>query len=59
MATGQDRVLDDEVVDAVVASFLPGKPGVGRAAGIVGPAVAIPEGASPQDRLLGAMGRQP
>jgi uncharacterized protein (TIGR03083 family) len=28
-------------------------------AGIVGPAVAVPPGAFPQDRLLGAMGRQP
>ena len=59
VATGQDRHLDAEVVDAVVAAFLPGMPEVGRAAGIVGPAVAVPAGASAQDRLLGAMGRQP
>jgi uncharacterized protein (TIGR03086 family) len=59
VATGQDRELDAEVVDAVVATFLPDTPAVGRAAGIVGPAVAVPEGASAQDRLLGAMGRRP
>jgi hypothetical protein len=29
------------------------------AAGIVGPAVAVPSDASAQDRLLGAMSRQP
>ena len=59
VATGQDRDLDAEVVDAVVAAFLPGMPEVGRAAGIVGPAGAVAAGASAQDRLLGAMGRHP
>jgi uncharacterized protein (TIGR03086 family) len=59
VATGQDRSLDAEVVDAVVATFLPDMPEVGRAAGIVGPAVAVPADASAQDRLLGAMGRHP
>lgn len=59
VATGGDRMLDAEVVDAVVAAFLPHMPEVGRASGIVGPAVPVPEGASAQDRLLGAMGRHP
>lgn len=31
----------------------------GRTAGIIGPAVTVPEDASAQDRLLAAMGRTP
>jgi len=58
-ATGQDRGLDDELVRACVAMFLPDMPERGRAAGIVGPEVAVPSDASAQDRLLGAMGRRP
>jgi uncharacterized protein (TIGR03086 family) len=58
-ATGQDPNLDPELVDACVAMFLPDMPERGRAAGIVGPAVDVPDDASPQDRLLGAMGRRP
>jgi uncharacterized protein (TIGR03086 family) len=58
-ATGQDPTLDADLVDACVAMFLPDMPERGRAAGIVGPAVAVPVDASPQDRLLGAMGRRP
>jgi uncharacterized protein (TIGR03086 family) len=58
-ATGQDPRLDEELVRACVAMFLPDMPARGRAAGIVGPAVAVPSDASPQERLLGAMGRQP
>lgn len=59
VATGADRTLDAEVVDAVVAMFLPQMPEIGRSAGIVGPAVPVPDDAPAQDRLLGAMGRQP
>ena len=58
-ATGQDRGLDDELVEACVAMFLPEMPERGRAAGIVGPAVTVRSGASAQDRLLAAMGRTP
>ena len=58
-ATGQDTRLDPQLVDACIGMFLPGMPERGRAAGIVGPAVAVPADASPQDRLLGAMGRRP
>jgi uncharacterized protein (TIGR03086 family) len=58
-ATGQDPTLDADLVDACVAMFLPDMPERGRAAGIVGPAVTVPVDASPQDRLLGAMGRRP
>ena len=39
--------------------FLPAMPGIGRRAGLVGPEVPVPADASAQDRLLGAMGRQP
>jgi uncharacterized protein (TIGR03086 family) len=59
VAIGGDRRLDPEVVDAIVAMFLPQMPAIGRQAGIVGPEVAVPASAPPQDRLLGAMGRQP
>jgi len=59
VATGQSTVLDPDLVDACVAMFLPDMPELGRAGGLVGPAVAVPAGASAQDRLLGAMGRQP
>ena len=45
VATGQDPGLDPELVDACVAMFLPEMPERGRAAGIVGPAVAVPPGA--------------
>ncbi|OLS98690.1 TIGR03086 family protein [Pseudonocardia sp. CNS-004] len=59
VATGQDPTLDAELVEACAAMFLPDMPERGRAGGIVGPAVAVPVDASPQDRLLGAMGRRP
>jgi uncharacterized protein (TIGR03086 family) len=58
-ATGQDATLDPDLVDACIAMFLPDMPERGRASGLVGPAVHVPEDASPQDRLLAAMGRRP
>lgn len=58
-ATDQPSGLDPELVDACIAMFLPDMPERGRAGGIVGPAVPVAEGASPQDRLLAAMGRTP
>ena len=58
-ATGQDASLDTELVVACVAMFLPDMPERGRASGLVGPAVVVPDDASGQDRLLAAMGRQP
>ena len=58
-ATGQDASLDPELVDACIAMFLPDMPERGRASGLVGPAVDVPDDASPQDRLLAAMGRRP
>ena len=59
VAIDVDRRLDPEVVDAIVAMFLPQMPEIGRSAGFVGPEVPVPERASAQDRLLGAMGRRP
>jgi uncharacterized protein (TIGR03086 family) len=59
VAIDAPRTLDPELVDAVVAMFLPHMPEVGRQAGIVGAEVPVPAGATPQDRLLGAMGRRP
>lgn len=58
-ATGQDAALDTELVEACCAMFLPDMPEHGRASGLVGPAVDVAAGASPQARLLAAMGRQP
>ncbi len=58
-ATGQDEQLDPALVEACTAMFLPEMPERGRAAGIIGPAVEVGDGASPQDRLLAALGRRP
>lgn len=58
-ATGQDASLDPELVEACIAMFLPDMPERGRAGGLVGPAVVLPDDASAQDRLLAAMGRRP
>ena len=58
-ATGQQATLEPELVDACIALFLPDMPERGRASGLVGPAVHVPDDASPQDRLLAAMGRRP
>jgi uncharacterized protein (TIGR03086 family) len=57
-ATGQSTDLDEELVGACVAMFLPDMPARGRAAGLIGPEVPVPSDAGPQERLLGAMGRQ-
>jgi uncharacterized protein (TIGR03086 family) len=59
VATGRDTKLDNELTEVCVAMFLPHMPDIGRRAGIVGPEVAVAADASTQDRLLGAMGRQP
>jgi uncharacterized protein (TIGR03086 family) len=59
VAIGGSRALDTELVEACLAMFIPQMPEIGRKVGIVGPEVRVPVDASPQDRLLGAMGRQP
>ena len=62
-ATGQDDTLDAEVVEAAYAMMtLPEGSmfvDMGRQMGFVGPAVAVPDSASVQDKLIGHMGRQP
>jgi uncharacterized protein (TIGR03086 family) len=59
VAIGADPRLDPALVETCMAMFVPQMPAIGRDAGFVGPEVAVPAGASAQDRLLGAMGRQP
>ncbi|CAI7973762.1 TIGR03086 family metal-binding protein [Parafrankia sp. BMG5.11] len=58
-ATGQDTHLDPDLVRACWDMFIPEMPERGRRAGLIGPQVAVPSEAPLQDRLLGAMGRQP
>ena len=57
-ATGGDERLDPVVVDAVAAWFDANEAAY-RAAGAVGPAVEVPDGADAQDRLLARFGRDP
>jgi uncharacterized protein (TIGR03086 family) len=57
-ATGGDERLDADVV-AAVAEWFDAHEAVYRAAGVIGPAVRLPEGASAQDRLLARFGRDP
>ncbi|MEZ5138606.1 MAG: hypothetical protein R2711_07500 [Acidimicrobiales bacterium] len=57
-ATGQDATLDPELVAACTAMFLPDMPENGRAAGLIGPAVEVGADATPQQILLGALGRR-
>ncbi|MCE2500435.1 MAG: TIGR03086 family protein [Dehalococcoidia bacterium] len=58
-ATGQDIALPAELVEYAMPVLMGGFAEGGRAMGVVGPEVAVPEGASAQDKLLGYMGRQP
>lgn len=58
-ACRQDDALDPRLVAACIEMFLPAMPDMGRAAGLVGPAVEVGPDASPQARLLAAMGRRP
>ena len=57
-ATGGDEQLDAAVVEAV-ASWFDTMEAAYRAAGVIGPAVALPDAASAQDRLLARFGRKP
>jgi uncharacterized protein (TIGR03086 family) len=59
VAIDADRTLEPEIVETITMVFLPEMPRIGREAGIVGPEVPVGADGSPQDRLLGAMGRQP
>jgi len=55
---GADRTLDPEAVREC-ASWYSDREEIYRSSGSVGPRVALPEGASEQDRLLAAFGRDP
>lgn len=59
VATGASTAMDPQLAEAIVAMFVPQMPEVGRQAGFVGPEIAVGPDASAQDRLLGAMGRDP
>jgi uncharacterized protein (TIGR03086 family) len=57
-AIGLDEQLDPELVDFAY-DFLGPQVDGWRSAGVFGPAVEVPAGASRQDQLLGLTGRQP
>ena len=59
VALGENGDMAPDLAEAIAAMFLPAMPEMGRQAGFVGPAVVVAESASAQDRLLGAMGRDP
>lgn len=59
VALGENGDMAPDLAEAIAAMFLPAMPEMGRQAGFVGPAVVVAENASAQDRLLGAMGRDP
>lgn len=56
-ATGQDASLDPELVAACTAMFFPAMPEMGRAGGLIGPAVDVPTDSDPQAVFLAALGR--
>ena len=57
-ATGQDESLDTELCAAMLAGMEPLEELI-RSSGQYGPAVPVSEGADPQTRLLGFIGRDP
>lgn len=57
-ATGQDATLDPELVAACTAMFFPTMPEMGRAGGLIGPAVDVPADAPAQVVFLAALGRR-
>ena len=62
-ATGQDDTLDPDVVRASYAMIIAPETArlveMGRQFGFIGPAVAVSDDASLQDKLIAHMGRQP
>ena len=58
-ATGQDTSLDPRMAQVCYSMCVPDMADQGREAGVIGAAVAVPDDASIQDKLLGYMGRQP
>jgi uncharacterized protein (TIGR03086 family) len=58
VGTGQDRTLDPEAVRACAEWFASNEEAY-RSSGAIGPRAELPAGASEQDRLLAAFGRDP
>ena len=59
-ATGQDTTLDGEMVEFAHGMLVSGGfADMGRQAGFVGAAIAVPDSASVQDQMIAYMGRQP
>jgi len=59
-ATEQDTTLDSEMVEFAYGMLVSGGfADMGRQAGFIGAAVAVPDSASTQDKMIGYMGRQP
>jgi uncharacterized protein (TIGR03086 family) len=58
VATGADRDLDPDLIDEVARWFPANEAGY-RAGGAIAAAVEVPAGASAQDRLIAAFGRDP
>ncbi len=56
-ATDQDATLDPDLVAACTAMFFPTMPEMGRAGGLIGPAVEVPADAPAQVAFLAALGR--
>ncbi|SNT31294.1 TIGR03086 family protein [Asanoa hainanensis] len=57
-ATGQDRDLDDDLLQEVAAWF-PANEDAYRSGGAIGAAVEVPSNATAQDKLIAAFGRNP
>ncbi len=57
-ATGQDTTFSEEHAKLIHDAFAPNMDGL-RQSGAFGPAVAVPDSASTQDKLIAMMGRQP
>ena len=59
-ATGQDTALDPSLVEFAYGMLTSGGfADMGRQAGFIGPEIAASDDASPQDKLIAYMGRQP
>ena len=58
-ATDQNTRLDPGLVELCYAMCVPDMVDMGRAMGVIGPVVPVPDRASTQDKLLGYLGRQP
>ena len=58
-ATGQDETMDPTEVERITRELAAIPEDVLRRPGVLGPRVEVPDSASPQDKLLGFLGRDP